>query len=292
MSRNRRKKNNVYKKRQMTALSLLAFIIILLFLMIKCTADAVKRTSEQKPAEISEGTYDVPDMDIPENSVILKNERPDAVEYTEADNLVFADAEFTPEDISLINENYLKDVVIIGDSISKGYSVYGRLSENNVLAEGSIGIRNVMETNFSYQGYELPVTDIISRITPKYIFVSFGMNDIHMRTEEQYTEDYRNFISELQKASPDSYIIVTAITPVSRQTDFTQNSIIDAYNEALRKMVYDYNSDTIYYANAARYLKDSDNYMISEFSSGDGIHLSASAYDYLLTYMLSMLEWI
>jgi hypothetical protein len=44
--------------------------------------------------------------------------------------------------------------------------------------------------------------------------------------------------------------------------------------------------------NAAQYLKGDNNSLISELSSGDGIHLAAIAYDYLLTYMLIMLEWI
>ena len=85
---------------------------------------------------------------------------------------------------------------------------------------------------------------------------------------------------------------VILCTPVSRQTTFTTNEKIDTYNETLRKMVFEYNSDKIFYVNAARYLKGDDNYLISDFSSGDGIHLAAQAYDYLLTYMLSMLEWI
>ena len=85
---------------------------------------------------------------------------------------------------------------------------------------------------------------------------------------------------------------MTAITPVSRQTTFTKNENIDQYNEALRKLVYELQDDKVYYVNAARYLKGSDNYLIPEYSSGDGIHLATEAYDQLLTYMLTMLEWI
>lgn len=270
---------------------LILIFVLLIALMVKCSAGLSDKKPEVIP-EISDGSYDMPNMEIPENSVILKNERPVMHEYTELSDLNFLETDFAPEDISLVNEKYLNDVVIVGDSISKGYSVYGRLNENSVLAVGSIGIRNVLDTAFPYQGYELELTDILSRKKPKYIFISLGMNDIHMKTEEQFAEDYKNVIAEIKKVTPDSVIIVTAITPVSRQTDFTKNEIIDSYNETLRRMVFDYNSNDIFYANAARYLKDDSNYLITEFSSGDGIHLAASAYDYLLTYMLSMLEWI
>lgn len=287
-----KRKKDIYRRRQLTALAMLILIFVLLIaLMVKCSAGLSDKKPEVIP-EISDGSYDMPNMEIPENSVILKNERPVMHEYTELSDLNFLETDFAPEDISLVNEKYLNDVVIVGDSISKGYSVYGRLNENSVLAVGSIGIRNVLDTAFPYQGYELELTDILSRKKPKYIFISLGMNDIHMKTEEQFAEDYKNVIAEIKKVTPDSVIIVTAITPVSRQTDFTKNEIIDSYNETLRRMVFDYNSNDIFYANAARYLKDDSNYLITEFSSGDGIHLAASAYDYLLTYMLSMLEWI
>lgn len=286
-------KMNIYRKRQITAAVFFVLFVFLVVLMIKCTAGLIKnsKNSDSDQVEMSD-EYTVPNADIPEIVKFTENEKKVTHEFIPYEELTFEKAELLPEDVSLMSEKYMDDVVIIGDSITKGYSVYGRLKDDNVLATGSIGIRNVLETEFDYQGYKLGITDILGRKKPKYIFISLGMNDLNWRSEEQYISDFQNFISEIQKVSPDSCIIVTAVTPVSRQTDFTENSKIDLYNEDLRKMVFDYNSDKIYYVNAARYLKGDDNYLISEFSSGDGIHLSAGAYDYLLTCMLSMLDWI
>lgn len=288
-------KMDIYKKRQLTALGILVLIFLIIVMMVRCTIgmSEKKNNQEDSDAEVSsESEPTVNNMDIPELSDMLQSERPSEHNFSELTAIDRAEVEFEAEDISLISEKYMNDVVVVGDSISRGYSVYGRIKDDNVLAEGSIGVRNVLETQFDYQGYKLGITDILGRKKPKYIFISFGMNDLNMKTEEEYTAEFQNFISEVQKATPESVILITAITPISRQTTFTTNEKIDKYNEALHKMVFDYNSDKIYFVNAAQYLKGPDNYLVTEFSSGDGIHLAASAYDYLLTYMLSMLEWI
>jgi lysophospholipase L1-like esterase len=282
-----------YKRRQITALALLILAIVILVNMVKCTA-RVLRDKDKPDAdyEISQSESSETEPAETEAEDLSYSEIRSKLDFTPEEELPLENAVLPADDVSLINEKYLSDVVIIGDSISKGYSVYGRLKEDNVLAVGSIGVRNVLETDFTYQGYNLKITDILDRKKPKYIFVSLGMNDINIRTAEQYSSDYRNFISEIRNATPESTVIVTAVTPVSRQTTFTKNETIDLYNETLRKLVFDLQDDKVFYVNAARYLKGSDNYLIPDYSSGDGIHLAAEAYDQLLTYMLTMLEWI
>lgn len=281
-----------YKRRQITALALLILLIVVLVNMVKCTARVLRVKDKPGTYEASQSEASETEPAETEAEDLSFSELHSKLEFRSADELNLENAVLPSDDVSQINEKYLNDVVIIGDSISKGYSVYEKLKEDNVLAVGSIGVRNVLETDFTYQGYNLKITDILERKKPKYIFVSLGMNDINIRTAEQYKSDYRNFISEIRNATPESTVIVTAITPVSRQTTFTKNENIDLYNETLRKLVFDLQDDKVFYVNAARYLKGSDNYLIPDFSSGDGIHLAAKAYDQLLTYMFTMLEWI
>lgn len=283
-----------YKRRQLGALILLIVLIVVIVLMVKCTSSVIRgeKDTEEISPEVTETAETVPEEEEPEQISLIQAEKPESFEYRDISDLPFAGAELELLDISMVNERYMNDIAVIGDSIALGYSVYGRLKEDSVLAVGSVGVRNILETDIKYQGYQLKIDDIISRKKPKYIFISLGMNDINWRTEEQYITDYKNLISVLQTNSPESYIFACAITPVSHQTTFTKNDKIDTYNEDLRKMVYDYKSDKIFYVNAARCLKGDDNYLMNEFSSGDGIHLAAAAYDYLLTYMISVLDWI
>jgi len=288
-------KMDIYRKRQIGAAVILVLLILIIVLAVRCTSSVIRNAGNDSQDVLTEEQPEEPETEdaVPEEETEFAEEvKPETMEYREQDSLPFSPVEIIPEDVSLINDKYISDICIVGDSICKGYSVYGRLKEDNVLAVGSVGIRNVLQADFEYQGYKLKLTDILGRKKPKYIFISLGMNDVNLVSEEQYISDYRNLISEIQQATPTSYIIPSAITPVSRQTDFTQNDKIDTFNENIRKMVYDYNSSRIFYLNAARYLKGEDNFLIPSLSSGDGIHLASDAYDYLITYMLYMLDWI
>lgn len=287
---------DIYKKRRICALIILIFLFIFIIASIKCCHSTKKSKGGQtgENTDSSQTEVIVPNADISDVVSAPAVTAPPEPVFSEWNDIDFVDAEFSPDDISLINKDYLKEIVIIGDSISRGYKVYKRMDDDNVIAEGSIGVRNVLETKFEYQSYSLDVLDILGRRKPKYIFISLGMNDINIHSEEIYTENYKKFIDEIFKVSPDSKIIVTAITPITYEASlqFTTNEKIDTYNEALRKMVFDLNNDSVYYINAARYLKNENNYLIDEYTSGDGIHLAPVAYDNLLSYMLMMLDWI
>lgn len=280
-----------YKKRRLCALSVL---LILGMILVRCCIN----DGDKKEKKIEKIGTTVLEPDKPENSgttmpfvtePVTTQEEP---VFSEKSELKYQKVEFEPEDISSVNSEYLKDIVIVGDSVSMGYSVYGRLDVNNVLATGSIGARNVMETNFEYQGYSLLLLDILERRKPGYIFMSLGLNDMNLMDEGKYVTLCEENAKKIHEVSPDSKIIFTAITPIAAGNTFADNDKIDRYNEALRKKVYELDSDKIFFVNAAQYLKNEYNCLKSGFSSGDGIHLAAVAYDYLLSYMLLMLEWI
>ncbi len=250
-----------------------------------------KNTSTQKTNTTGTPMI-VPNMDTSDIQIMETVSTDKNQQYNDHNNLDLIDVDFKPDDISLVDREYLDNIVIIGDSITKGYSVYGRMKADNVLAVGSVGTRNLFTYTYNYQGYSLDLLDILKRKLPEYIFISLGMNDINILSEDEYTEVYENNIDEILKATPDSTIIVTAITPITSDNDFTQNEKIDKYNEALRKMAIKLRDKKVYYINSAQYLKNEYGCLISDFSSGDGIHLSEKAYDYMLSYMLTMLEWL
>ncbi len=279
------------KRRPVFVITALVMIIIIFFRFCNNDSENDKNTSTQK--NNTTGTpmivpnIDTSDFQVTETAATDKNQQ-----YTDHNNLDLIDVDFKPDDISLVDKEYLDNIVIIGDSITKGYSVYGRMKADNVLAVGSVGARNLFTYTYSYQGYSLELLDILERKMPEYIFISLGMNDINILSEDDFTKVYEENIDEILKVTPDSTIIVTAITPITSDNDFTQNEKIDKYNEALRKMAIKIRNKNVYFINSAQYLKNEYNCLISSFSSGDGIHLSEKAYDYMLSYMLTMLEWL
>lgn len=284
---------DIYKKRRILLIAVLA----VLFFMITAIIFSCSRNSQEENNSVSDDSSVVsdnntPDPDITQPVVTDSTIRPSPSGFTDRNKLNLADTDYVPDDILYIDQEYLKSILVVGDSIAKGYSVYNRLPAESVLAMGSIGVKTVMETLFDYQGEQCTLTDVIEKNKPKYVFVSLGMNDIHTITQEEYIKQYKSDISEILKRSPDSKIIIMAVTPVTEANEFTDNTVIDTYNEALRKMVYDLHNDNVFFLDAAQNLKNEKNNLKDDLSSGDGIHLSGAAYDTLLSYMLTMLEWI
>lgn len=270
-----------------------AVFILVLLIAVMIRACGTKKDKVQAPAadsHASDGNYAGSSYDMPETSAPPISQESSVTTTSETPE--YQDVEYVPDDVSLVNAQYLSDVVVIGDSIAKGYGVYGRLPVDNVLAVGSVGARNLFTYKYEYQGFSLDLLDIISRKLPKYIFISVGMNDVNILSQDEYTEVYKSNIEKILETTPQSKIFAMAVTPITSSTDFSNNDKIDTYNEALKEMVNDMKNDSVYYINAAQFLKNEYNYLTPEFSSGDGIHLAANAYDYLLSYMLTAIDWI
>lgn len=273
-----------YKIRQ---LGLLGSVLLLIIIIVVCC----NSKPDKNNGKVAESTTEQTTQAVSETTVVT-TPAPEKITFTAHDKIEFLDVDFKPMDVSVINHDFLSDMMIVGDSISMGYSVYGRLSGDNVIATGSIGHRNLMETDFRFGSTESKLIDILKTKRPKYIFLSCGMNDIRMMKEEEYTAKCLENADIIFDACPGCKIILTAITPIASFSNFADNETIDIYNEALRKAVFDSKKEDLFFLNAAQYLKGPDNNLITEFQSGDGIHLSGDAYDYMLSYMITMLEWI
>lgn len=209
------------------------------------------------------------------------------------------DTSTSDEDLELLSytefsQDFISKLVIVGDSIASGFSSFGKLPPSQVLATGSVGARNIHEFSVTLDDKSMDVLDAISIVQPQYIFMSMGMNDVNISSKEVYISDYNQNIDDIQSICPKATIIVMGITPVIYYSDFTSNDTIDSYNEALKDMAKERrdSGQKVYYINVSKYLKDEQNGLKSEFSSGDGIHISADAYDYIFTAMMDSLNLI
>lgn len=106
-----------------------------------------------------------------------------------------------------------------------------------------------------------------------------GMNDINMGSEELFVSNYRRLCDEIHDVLPEAKLIVLSVTPIAASQTFSSNEKIDRYNNALRLGANEYGW---YFIDTASPLKGSDNAMKPGYSSGDGIHISRSAYNVIL----------
>lgn len=158
------------------------------------------------------------------------------------------------------------DFVFLGDSRVVGFDIYGFLPSERVLAAGGDTINSITDR-----------MDTIKEISPKYIFISYGINDIgigYWSSKEEYTAAFEEKIHTLQKELPDAEIYVNSIIP-AREDAVQMYPIwegLPEYSEAVRQMCEQENISFI----------DNEK-ILSEYEdpySEDGIHLQRDFYRY------------
>ena len=187
----------------------------------------------------------------------------------------------TPQDYA-----FLHDTVFVGDSICSGLRVYEILPDDNVVAKGSVGVRNIFDNKFPVREREFGVSYSLYLLEPRYVVFSMGMNDIRMTTEEEYCKNYDFLMDTLHSVLPDTKFFVASITPVTADCEFTDNDRIDRYNEAMKTHL---ESREESYVDISSCLKMWDNTMYPEYSGGDGIHLVSSTYYIILNSLCDSL---
>ena len=168
--------------------------------------------------------------------------------------------------------------VFVGDSICSGLRVYGFMPDNNCLAEGSVGAWSIFNYNFTVDGMEYDLITALTKVDPSFVVFSMGMNDINITDEDGFLENYDEILSKTHEALPDAKLFVCSITPTLNAESF-KNSRIDSFNEAMSKHL---EGSDYYFIDVTSYFKDaSSNSLKEEYSAGDGIHLSTTAYEVL-----------
>ena len=191
-----------------------------------------------------------------------------------------------------LHKIYGEKMTVVGDSIAYGFNAYGYISDEQNLAQGSVGIRNIHDFTFTdNDGQEVDVLDALEERQPAYIYMSMGMNDVNMCTEEEYINYYQEAISSIQQLCPNSNIIVAGITPVASDSDYTDNAEIRKFNDGLEQMIADLQQPNVVYFDAYSIVADPDTQdMNPDYSGGDGIHLASTVYQELLDAVYPLMD--
>ncbi len=131
-----------------------------------------------------------------------------------------AAAEYVVEEADI--DAFLKDSVIIGDSIVLGYRNYCAKSEDEVLksikflAAGNFSAHNAFWEVSSksvhplYQGEQHPVWESVSLMGAKNIFICLGLNDLNI--DDKTCEYYQQLISNILELCPEASINIISMT--------------------------------------------------------------------------------
>ena len=156
------------------------------------------------------------------------------------------------------------DYVLMGDSRGVGFSYYGFMPEERVIAGGGWTIRDIAEH-----------MDEIRAMNPTSIFLCFGLNDTsigYWDTPEPYAAEYLEVIQNLQQEFPNATVYVSSILP-AREVAFQTSEKwreIPQYSAAVENMCRE---NGIPFAN-----NDAISEKYASLWDPDGIHLQEDFY--------------
>ena len=158
------------------------------------------------------------------------------------------------------------DFVFLGDPRVIGFDIFGFLPSERILAGQADTINSITDR-----------LDEVRSLSPDYIFISYGINDLgigYWPTPEEYAEAFSNQLTELQTAVPKAQIFVNSILPAK---DNAVDSVpvwskLPDYSEAVRLMCA--NRGISFINNASLVEEHGDLY------DPDGVHLQPDFYRY------------
>ena len=178
-----------------------------------------------------------------------------------------------------LSEEELKFVdytLFVGDSICSGFAEYGIVPREHVAAKGNLGSRSFFDYTFKFRGKEDQTYEqVLKAGKPRYVLLSMGMNDVNMVYEETYCENYRGVIQATIDGS-DADVFVAAITPVCSK--FCANSVIDSFNDYMRRFIETEFPERVHFVDFGQYLKNDEGKLRTCLHSGDGVHLAPYCY--------------
>ena len=118
------------------------------------------------------------------------------------------------------------------------------------------------------------------------VFLMFGDNELGWAYPEEFIEDYKKLIHEIQSRQSNASIYIMSIFPVSKKIDekgkfgVTKENIL-IFNELLKKMCEEEN---LYYLDIYSVLAD-ENGMLPDKASYDGVHPKNDELEKIVQYM-------
>lgn len=185
---------------------------------------------------------------------------------------------------------YQERICIAGDSIAYGFDVYGFVPDEHNIARESVSMWNLDYFTFNFGAGDMGLVDAVAYVHPQLLYMSLGMNDLHMNSADSYAQRYSETVQQILQKIPDTNIVVAGITPVSADSTYTTNDRIREYNSALKSSIEAINSTRVYYFDAYTVVADESGNLRSDCSAGDGIHLATHCYSDFLTALFNYLD--
>ena len=215
------------KKKYIPALAGGVIFFLLLILIAVRLGGSGSAAKEQEQADIADGVSFLKGLesrDPDEVDQVLKQQRQQKLQDMRDERM----RQLESGEISVWS--LFEDYVLCGDSRAVGFSFYGFLPEERVLAESGATILKLEEN----------IPNIVA-LNPSNIFLCYGLNDVSIGiwpTPEDYVTQYSDIIGQIQAQLPDANIFVSSILP-ARDPAFQKSTAwynIPEYSQAVSEM--------------------------------------------------------
>ncbi|MBE6629289.1 MAG: hypothetical protein E7624_00385 [Ruminococcaceae bacterium] len=193
-------------------------------------------------------------------------------------------------------EDFIQKVTFLGDSITAHMAARAQVSAAQIWATKERYLN--LDSRITYAkivapdtGKEDLIADVAARLKPPYLIITLGVdygvyyyrNDLALLVKY-----YEKLIDSIESASPQTKVILQSIFPVTKDCKNITNEMIDNANAAIREMAA---RRAIPYLDTQSVLRDEDGFLRAAYCSDtDGIHLSASGYEQILSYIRAKAE--
>lgn len=127
--------------------------------------------------------------------------------------------------------------------------------------------------------------DLAKTYQPEVMLVALGINGIAKRDEESFSKIYKQMISDLKEACPDTTFILASIYPVTdtyKNLSIINNELITAGNSWILKTAESYDC---FYLDISSVLIGDDGFAKKELMQKDGLHPNKDGLQLVLDYI-------
>lgn len=196
-------------------------------------------------------------------------------EETTADDTIVA------IETDVYDEDFFENDLFIGDSIATGLFNYGYFKSEQVFAKVGLNPESALTDSIDDE----TVIEKAERLKPKRIYIMLGSNGLAYMGNTYMSQQMKLLVEALQEASPDSYIYILSIPPITKEHESEGQEtmvMVNGYNKLLKDLADEIG---VVYLDLCSELEDTTGYFSEKYAEADGMHFLGTAYKKMLSFI-------
>ena len=190
-------------------------------------------------------------------------------------------------------ETFLDSLTFLGDSTTAHMQQRSSLRSEQIWATKERYLN--LDSRITYAkilhpvtGEENTIAQVAASLRPAYLVITLGVDYgayYYRDKPDVFRLYYEKLLSAIQKASPDTRLILQSVFPVGRNSGAVTNDMVNRVNANIQRIARERG---LPFVDQTPILADEEGFLRPEYCySEDGLHLTASAYEAILCHLAS-----